>query len=75
MEVSKAANNAGKSFSIETDSNSKFGEKFIPGDPHEITPNNKLLSLIIEKLNLTVANGTDKCKGFITRNRFISLLT
>ena len=40
----------------------------------ETTPNNKLLSLIIEKQNLTVANGTDKCKGVITRKRFIKTL-
>ena len=67
-EVIKAAN-AGKSIVIEMDSNSKLGTKFIPDDPHEITPNGKLLALIIERQNLTVANGTNKCKGVITRKR------
>ena len=67
-EVIKAAN-AGKSVIIEMDSNSKLGTKFIPGDPHEITPNGKLLALIIERQNLTVAKGTNKCKGVITRKR------
>ena len=67
-EVIKAAN-AGKSVIFEMDSNSKLGTKFIPGDPYEITPNGKLLALIIERQNLTVANGTNKCKGVITRKR------
>ena len=67
-EVIKAAN-AGRSVIIEMDFNSKLGEKYIPGDIHEITPNGKLLALVIDRQNLTVANGTDKCKGVITRRR------
>ena len=67
-EVIKASN-AGKSVIIEMDANSKLGRQFIPGDPHSITPNGKLLALVIERQNLIVANGTAKCEGVITRRR------
>ena len=54
---------------IEMDANAKLGTKFIPGDPHEMTPNGELLAAIVERHNLIVANGSDKCSGTITRKR------
>ena len=51
------------------DASSKLGTKYIPKDKHEITPNGKLLAGIIERQNITVANGSEKCKGAITRKR------
>ena len=68
LEVAKAAN-AGKSVVIELDANSKLGAKYIPGDPHEATPNGKILSQIIERQDLVVVNGSSKCSGLITRRR------
>ena len=59
----------GKSVIIEIDANSKLGEKYIPKDPHDITPNGRLLAAIIERRNLIVGNGTTKCTGTITRCR------
>ena len=67
-EIVKAAI-AGKSVIIEMDANAKLGKKHIPDDPHEITPNGKLLEGIIERQNLFVVNGSRKCKGNITRKR------
>ena len=60
---------AGKSIVIEMDANSKLGSKYIPNDPHEISPNGYLLAGIIDRHNLIVANGTDKSEGVITRRR------
>ena len=54
---------------IEIDANSKLGEKYIPSDPHQISPNGQLLAGIIERHALFVANGSDKCEGTITRKR------
>jgi hypothetical protein len=53
----------------ETDANAKMGPDYIKGDPHEITPNGKLLLSLIERHNLVIVNGTDKCAGIITRMR------
>ena len=61
----------GKSIIIELDANSKLGKRYIPNDPHDMSPNGVLLSDIIERHNLTVGNGSDKCKGTITRKRTI----
>ena len=60
---------AGKSFIIQMDANSKLGSKYIKKDPHEITPNGVLLAAIIERHNLILGNGSDKCSGVITRRR------
>ena len=60
---------AGKSVIIEMDANAKLGVKYISGDPHVITPNGVLLSGIIERHALFVANGSKKCSGTITRRR------
>ena len=51
----------------ETDANAKFGPDYIKGDPHEITNNGKLLLSLIQRYNLVIVNGTEKCSGIITR--------
>ena len=63
------ANLAGKSIIIEADFNSKLGREHIPNDPHGQDRNGKLLSEIIRRNNLTVANGLVVCEGTITRKR------
>ena len=60
---------AGKSIIIEMDANSKLGPEHIPKDPHNMSPNGSLLSGIIKRYALFVANGSEKCKGTITRRR------
>ena len=60
----------GKSIFIEMDSNSKLGPEMIPNDPHSQSQNGKLLSDIIERHGLKVANSiANKCIGLITRQR------
>ena len=51
------------------DANAKVGPNHIPEDPHNISPDGKLLEGIIERQNLFVVNGSKKCKGNITRQR------
>ena len=60
---------AGKSVIVEIDANSKLGPKYIPNDPHEMSPNAALLAEIIEQHNMIVANGTKNSSGTITRRR------
>ena len=68
-EVSKARLE-GKSIILELDANSKLGNKYIKDDPHPISPNGIVLSGIIDRHALIVANGlTQKCIGLITRKR------
>ena len=59
----------GKSILIEMDANAKLGPNLIPGDPHVMTPNGALLAAIVERHNLIIANGSEKCTGKITRKR------
>ena len=61
---------AGKSVLIAMDANCKMGPNMIIGDPHEQTSNGKLLSEIISRDALIVANNlNEKCTGKITRER------
>ena len=60
---------AGTLVCIEMDANSKLGPGIIPGDPEEQSKNGKLLEKIINDNDLVVVNGTDLCKGVITRYR------
>ena len=60
---------AEKSTIIELDANSKLGPEHIPNDPHGMSGNGKILSNIIERHALIVANGTKECKGLVTRQR------
>ena len=60
----------GKSIYIEMDSNSKLGSEMIPNDPHNQSPNGKVLAGIINRHGLIVGNGVGrKCEGLITRKR------
>ena len=53
----------GKSIFIELDANSKLGPGIIPQDPHNQTPNGRILAGIIERHALVVINGVvNKCK-------------
>ena len=56
-------------FHIELDANSKLGEMYIPNDPHEMSPNGRILSEAITRYNLKVANGLEICEGVITRKK------
>ena len=49
------------------DATNKLGTKYIPQDPHKITPNGSLLASIVERQNIIVGNGSSKCEGVITR--------
>lgn len=60
----------GKSIIIQMDSNSKLGPEIIANDPHEQSPNIKLLANIVNRHGLIVANGIgEKCDGRKTSRR------
>ena len=67
-EIDKA-NLAGKEVIISMDANTKLGTKYIPKDRYKMCENGKILDSIIERNNLTVANGHVLCKGAVTRKR------
>ena len=68
-EISKAQS-AGKSLIIELDANSKLGSKYIKNDPKPMSPNGLILSGIIDRHALTVANGVEgRSHGVVTRRR------
>ena len=54
---------------IELDANAKLGRVIIKGDPHKRSPNGELLFGILERNNLIVCNGTNLCKGLLSRTR------
>ena len=54
---------------IEMDANAKVGMKYIVGDPHETSPNGRLLLEMVKRQNLIIVNAMDICKGVITRER------
>ena len=62
-----SAKSENKMICIECDANSKLGNSWIVGDPHDISANGKLLGEIITRQNLVVVNSTEKCQGLITR--------
>lgn len=52
------------------DANSKLGPTHIPGDPHEMSENGKIVEGIMERHALIVGNGIkEKTSGVITRKR------
>ena len=58
---------------IAEDSNAKLGPSWIPGDPHNISPNGKLLEKSIVRQNLHLLNGDQRCIGGpITRKRLVN---
>ena len=60
---------AGKSIILEMDSNSKLGPEFIRNDPNKMSPNGRILSKILERHALIVANGSERFQGLVTRER------
>ena len=58
-----------KMICIQFDAISKFGSSIIPGGPHEMSSNGKILFEILNRQNLIIVNSTDKCSGVITRLR------
>lgn len=61
---------------IELDANGKLGREVIKGDPSvEMSANGKLLYDIIQRHNLIVVNGSEKCSGVITRYNQTSVRT
>ena len=61
---------SGRSIMICFDANSKLGPLHIPGDPHEMSENGKIVEGIIERHALIVGNGLKgKASGVITRSR------
>ena len=65
----KRAKMSGTLICIEMDSNAKLGSTIIPDDPHPQSGNGKLLEFVIKENNLKVLNGSNLCKGSITRTR------
>ena len=49
--------------------NAKVGMKYITGDPHQTSPNGRLLLEIVERQRLIIVNAMEICKGVITRER------
>ena len=55
---------------IQMDSNSWLGDELIKGDPNKINNNGKRVEDFMKRNpNIHLINGTDKCKGTITRQR------
>ena len=72
MEVSKQIINAKDEnccVFIQMDANAKLGLTLIPGDPHGMSDNGKILMDIITRQNLYVLNSDSQCTGVITRHR------
>ena len=58
---------------IAEDANAKLGPDFVPGDPHPISENGKLLSKMLERQGLKIINTSEKCTGGpITRMRTVN---
>ena len=51
------------------DANAKVGNKVVPGDPHEVSDNGKLLLDLVERQNLRILNSSPKRSGVVTRHR------
>ena len=71
----KSAKVSGSMICIEMDANSKLGPDIIPGDPEPQSRNGKSLMNLVEENGLIVVNGTDLCKGVITRYRKTTIKT
>ena len=54
---------------LQLDANAKLGNKIIPGDPNDMSPNGRLFLDIITRNNLFLVNSSELCKGIITRKR------
>ena len=56
---------------IQFDENSKFGSAIIPGDPHEMSYNGKILFDILSCQNMIIVNATEKCTVHGVEQSFI----
>ena len=54
---------------IQMDANAKVGSEVVKGDPNEMSGNGKLLLELLKRQNLYLLNGSENCKGVITRYR------
>ena len=68
----KSAQSAGALGCIELDANSKLGPSIIPRDPKAQSKNGKLLVNVVNVV--IVVNGTDLCKGVITRQKTTTII-
>ena len=58
---------------VAEDANAKLGADFIPGDPHTISENGRLLAKMLERQKLQIINASEKCTGGpITRKRTVN---
>ena len=62
-----SAKESQKLICIQFDANSKLGKNIIPGAPHDISSNGKILLNVLRRQDLVVINSTEKCLGLITR--------
>ena len=68
-----AAKDAKCAIMIQLDANAKVGNMVIPGDPHVISENGKLLLDMIHRENLFIQNISPMCIGLITRQRITNI--
>ena len=54
---------------VQMDANAKVGVDVIKGDPHKQSENGYFLMEMLKRQNLSLLNGSDQCKGTITRHR------
>ena len=59
---------------LQLDANAKLGNKIIPGDPNDMSPNDRLFLDIITRNNLFLVNSSELCKGIITSDGIKSFL-
>ena len=63
---------AGCEVIVAEDANAKLGPDILPGDPHPMSENGKLLEGMIRRQNMVIVNKSSKCKGGpITRKRLV----
>ena len=63
---------AGCEVLVAEDANAKLGPDALPGDPHPMSENGRLLDGMIRRNGLLVVNTSDKCEGGpITRKRLV----
>ena len=65
----KSSTVSGAMVCVQMDANSKLGSSYVPGDKKSISKNVKYLSKVVDKNDLIVVNGTNKCIGIVTRYR------
>ena len=61
--------NNGVLLCLELDANAKVGDMIVNNPQVTVSPNGRILINIIERNNLILVNGTEKCTGIITRQK------